>query len=254
MDEPQSSEVNPSNATLETSLGSRMMNVYIAPSEVFDEVKASPPNIANWLVPLVIVIITGIIYTMIVFGQPGVVQGVKDMYAQTFQKQVAAGKMPQAQADAILDKIEPWITPTACRVFGLLMIFITQPVMLAFVSLIFWVVGRFCLGERGLNYPKSLEAVGLVTMISVPVTIITIPIAVIYGNMFMNPGPVLFISHFNAANRVHTLLSALGLHTLWPLAVLSIALSRMSGASYLKSALWCFTPIVLLLGARFLLT
>src|ERR1700722_20094016 len=58
-----------------TSLGNRLMNVFVSPSEVFDEVKVSPPNAANWWVPLTLIIIAGIVFAMVVFSQPGVIQG-----------------------------------------------------------------------------------------------------------------------------------------------------------------------------------
>ncbi len=44
-----------------TSLAGRLLNVFAAPGEVFEEVKATPPSVANWLVPVIIYAVVGAI-------------------------------------------------------------------------------------------------------------------------------------------------------------------------------------------------
>jgi VIT1/CCC1 family predicted Fe2+/Mn2+ transporter len=56
----------------------------------------------------------------------------------------------------------------------------------------------------------------------------------------MTPGPVLLVHEFNPANKLHALLSQLNVMTIWYAAVLAVGLSKVSGASFRKAALWTF--------------
>ena len=95
------------------------------------------------------------------------------------------------------------------RCFGIVGVLVMQPVMLFLTALIIWLIGRFCF-HGDFSYMKGVEMVGLASMIAVPGSIIRTLLTVIYGNMSMTAGPVLLVSHFDATNRVHVLLSALG--------------------------------------------
>jgi len=46
------------------------------------------------------------------------------------------------------------------------------------------------------------------------------------------------VSHFDQQNKVHLLLSALNVMSLWYLGVLSLGLARLTGASFWKPAVW----------------
>src|SRR5258708_21178593 len=98
--------------------------------EVFDEVKSGPPTSANWVVPTIAVISAGVIYTMVVFSQPGVIQNMKDASDKRMQEMVAQGKMTQAQADQSAQFAEKFMTPTMIKTFGILAMVIFNPVSL----------------------------------------------------------------------------------------------------------------------------
>ena len=46
---------------VQTTLWSRLLNVFAAPGDVFEEVKNSKPSTANWLAPALIYILVGVI-------------------------------------------------------------------------------------------------------------------------------------------------------------------------------------------------
>jgi hypothetical protein len=221
------------------SLGSRLMNVFVSPSEVFDEVKSSPPQAANWLVPLVAAIIAGIIYSLVVFSQPGIIQQMKEPVEQKFEQMVRSGKITQKQADQQMAMIEKFMSPQVYKVFGILGTLFAQPGMLFLMALIFWMIGRFAF-HADFEYMKAVEAVGLAMMIVIPGAIVAMLLAVIYGNLAMTPGPALLVSHFDQTNPVHVLLSSLNVVFIWYIAVLAIALARLSRTSFVKAALWGF--------------
>jgi hypothetical protein len=222
-----------------SSLASRLMNIFVAPGEVFDEVKAGPPKAVNWVVPLLLAMIVGVVYTFVVFSQPGIMQKMKDANDKKFQQMVGQGKLTRKQADEMQAKVEQFMTPLFFKITGSFAAVFINAALLFLTSAILWLLGRF-LFKSEMTYAQSLQANGLATMINVLGGIIAMLLAVIYGNLSITPGPVLLVGHFDAANKLHLVLSALNIFSLWYVAVLAVALTRLSRASFLKAVLWLY--------------
>lgn len=223
----------------DTTLGSRLVNIFVSPSEVFDEVKASPPQPANWLVPLICNIVIGIIYTMVVFSQPTVLQQMRQPSEERLQKMVKQGKLTQKAADQQMAMLDRFMSPTFMKAMGIVTTLVLQAPILFMYALVLWLVARLVFHAQ-LDYMKAAEAVGLATMISVLNKLIMIPLAVIYGNMYMSLSPVLLLGQFDKSNPMHIALSSLNIIWLWNLTVLAIALARLSGTRFIKAAIWPF--------------
>ncbi|MEP6664771.1 MAG: hypothetical protein ABJC04_14030 [Verrucomicrobiota bacterium] len=230
----------PENSAAQTSLFSRLTNVFVAPTEVFDEIKSSQPKAVNWIVPLALAVIAGVIYTLVVFSQPAVIQRMRDAQEKKFQEMVDTGKMTQAQADKTIETVQKYMGPGFLKITGSLGSIATNAAILFLVALVFWGVGVRALHAH-FGYMQAVESVATATMINVLGTIVALLLAVIYGNMSMTPGPVLLVSHFDPANKYHIMLSALSITAIWYVGVLSIGLARLSGASFAKAAVWLYT-------------
>jgi hypothetical protein len=239
MDETQQPGTGEQPVAARMSLAGRLTNVFVAPGEVFAEVKDGPPTPANWVAPLIITMVAGIIYVMVVFSQPAVLQGMKDAREKQFQKQVTAGKMTQSQADKATETVEKMMTPTVMKVIGIIFSILGTGFWLFLSALFVWLIGRF--GLKGqLGYMTAVELVGLTLMISALGTIIAMLLAAIYGNPAMKLSPVLLINNFDDHNRVHVLLSSLEVTTLWSLGVLSLGLGQVSGRGFARAAAWIY--------------
>ena len=239
MEGPEST-IAAENATVPpTSLMSRLTNIFVSPSEVFDEVKTSPPVPANWIVPLSISMVVGIIFTMVVFSQPAVIQHMKDAQEKAMQQKVTDGSMTQQQADQALEVTQKYMTPSFMKVFGILGSIVASAFGLFLLASVLWLIGRFVLGGR-FSYMKAVEVTGLAMMIGALGSIVTMCTVVIYGDMSMTPGPILLVGHVDAGNKVHALLSALNVMSIWNLAVLSIGAARLSGTGILKPVICIF--------------
>ena len=239
MEEAQPPPILETPGAPSTSLLSRLTNVFVAPGEVFDEIKSAKPTPTNWVVPLVIGILVSVIYTLVVFSQPGVVQRMQEVQEKKFQQMVAAGKMTQQQADQTIATVQKFMSPGFLKIMGCVSSVVINAVLLFFTSLIFWAVGSRAL-QGNFHYLKAVEAVGVSTMINVVGTVVAMLLAVIYGNMSITPGPALLIRPFDAANKLHLMLSALNVFSLWYVGILSVGLARLTGASFLKAALWLY--------------
>ena len=79
MSPPDDTASTPVSTPASTSLGARMLNVFATPSDVFDEVKISPPRTANWLVPTLLATLVGWIGVWLVLQQEAIKQQISDL-------------------------------------------------------------------------------------------------------------------------------------------------------------------------------
>jgi hypothetical protein len=228
------------------SLGGRLMNVFVAPGEVFDDVKNRPHDPANWLVPALASIIVGIVFTFVVFSQAQIIQGMREMQEKQMQQMVDKGKLTRQQADQAMAMSEKFTGPTAMKVFGIVGSIIGVTMKLTLIALLIWAIGNLVFKTQ-FGYGKAMEIVGLSAGISVVDAVIRMLLAVIYSNPSMSLGPVLLVGHFDPQNKVHMLLAWLDVFLFWQLGVWSLGLARLSGRSFTKSLIW-------LAGSLFLIT
>src|SRR5439155_23239604 len=91
-----------------SSLLGGLANLYADPGEVFDEIKSAPASVTNWLVPVMLGCLVGVIYTLVAFSQESVLHSLRETQEarvrKQFQKQVDAGKMSREQADRAGDQ------------------------------------------------------------------------------------------------------------------------------------------------------
>lgn len=245
---PSDSPASAPEAPAPTSLLARLFNVFATPAEVFDEVKASPPRSANWLVPTLLLLVVGWLGTWLVMSQDNVKQQISDMQEKQFQKMVEKGRMTQQQLEAqrpMMEKVGSWSTQIAMLAGVPLMAF----GMPFWYALLAWLVGNKVLrGE--FTYMKAVEVSGLISMLLVLESVIKTLLMMTMGSLFAGPNlALLLVKDFDATNTTHGLLAAVDAMTIWQLVVRSIGLSRLSGASVGKSATWVVGLWVLVTGS-----
>lgn len=220
-----------------SSLVARLVNVFAAPGEVFEEVKTTPPAAANWLVPTILLAVVGLVSTLLVGSLASVKHQKLAMNEAFLQKMVAAGKMPQDAADKARAKAEEGggsqgILEAAGAPFG------------AFIS-VFWSALILWLGSLVLrsrfSYSRALEIAGLAGMITLLGVIVKTLLILATGNMFAAPSPGLLLKDFNPlGNTWHGILSVFDLIGIWALGVKACGLARLAGVSFTRAAVWVF--------------
>jgi hypothetical protein len=220
---------------LPTSLWSRLLNVFAAPGEVFEEVKTSKPSTGNWLVPALILMLAGMVSSVVIFSQPDIVQQIHEQQQKAFDKQISAGKMTQAQADQATAVAEKFSGPTMLMIFGCVGAVMTSFLSLVWAAFVLWLITRFYL-KVPLGYGKMLEVAGLAFMIMALAVVVKTLLIVLTGNLYAALSPVLFVKHFDPRSPLHNLLTLLDVMTIWLLAVRSIGLAKLTGASFGKTA------------------
>jgi hypothetical protein len=241
MDQPPliTQEPSPANSGLTTSLTARLMNVFAAPSEVFEEIKASRPTISNWLVPALLTAVVMAVSMVIVASQPAIQQQIRERQDQAIEKQVQAGRLTRQQADqqqAMMEKFGGGMLLKAGAgvvgvVFGIGRVFWWATVL--------WLLGRWLL-RTGFSYGKAMEAAGIAGMIGVLGMIVKLLLQVNLSNPSASPSLALAVGAFDAKNPLHLLLAALDVFQVWQAGVLALALARLAGVPFLRGAFVIF--------------
>jgi hypothetical protein len=242
---PESSPTTPPAPS--TSLMARLLNVFATPGEVFEEVKAAPSSVANWLVPALLCSVVGVLASFLIFSQPAIIQQIHEQQAKMFDDQVKAGKMTQAQADEAVVAAEKFSGPTVLKFFGSIGAFFGSFVSLFWWGLLLWLIGRFAL-KAELGFMKVLEVAGLASAISVLEALLKTLLVFGLSNPMASPSLALLMKNPNPQNKLYMLLSLLNIMTFWVLAVRSIGLARLAGLSFGRVATWVFGVWALMSG------
>ena len=232
----------------QTSIGGKLLNMFVAPTEVFDEIKASPNQAANWLAPVILSMIMGIIYTMVIYSQPQVLQNMRDAQEKKMQEMVDKGKLTRQQADQSLAVTEKIFSPGVMKTFGIIAVLFFQAVFLVLCTTLLWLIGKFAL-KGPAEFLKCLEVMGLTTIVGIPDWIIRLLLGIIYANPSMSPGPVLLVAgHFDPQNKWHMALAMMDVFLFWQIALWALGLSRLTGKSFTKSLIWLLICIGCIAG------
>jgi hypothetical protein len=250
MNADPSSASNPAPAGPTSSLVGRLANVFVAPGDVFAEVKASPVCHANWYVPAIVFVLASWCAAGLIFSQPTIRQQMEDVQEQAmqkqFQKQIDAGKMTQAQADQI--------KANAANIGGMFqkIALLVAPIFSAGVlpfwgGFVLW-AGATLIFKQPIDFMKAVEVSGLALVIVAAGALARGLLAAAMGNMFVSVGPALLLNPFDATNPIHTTLLSVEIFGLWSLAVKSVGLAKLANTSLAKAAAWVFGVWIALAG------
>jgi hypothetical protein len=223
------------------SLISRLSGVYATPDDVFTDLKGTEPHFANWLLPVLMAAVMGIIYAFVVLSQPSVQQQMREQQDAALQKMVDAGKLSAADAEAARERMEQFGAVFA-KAAGAIASVVASFVWLFVAAAVLKLLARVLFGQS-VPYMKLVEVAGLSSMILVLGSLIQMLLVILTGNMLISPGPALLIRDFDPQNKLHLLVASISLTTLWYIAVLALGLARCAGGSFWKAvsalvALW----------------
>src|SRR5882757_5484953 len=97
MNEPQTPPPFADTSVAVTSLTARLLNVFAAPGDVFEEIKARQPVASDWLLPLLVSCLAGVVFIWVVFSQENILRPIREAQEQAIQKQIDAGNMSKEQ-------------------------------------------------------------------------------------------------------------------------------------------------------------
>lgn len=236
-----------------SSLVARLTNIFVAPGEVFAEIKPRPINHANWLVAGLIFLLASWSIGALIFSQESIRHQMVEIQEQAmqkqFQKQIDAGKMTQAQVDQFKAGAAQYGWVGQAFVFGIAPLI--EAVKFPFIGgFILW-VGGACIFRRPFSYMKAVECVGMVLVISALGVLVKGLLIAAMGNMFASPGPILLVKNYDPTNQWHNLLAVLDVFLVWGLIVKSVALAKLADISFAKAAAWVIGVSLSITGGMF---
>jgi hypothetical protein len=234
------------------SLGKVLPDIFVSPSEVFQNLKNTAPSTALWLLPFIATLLIVIITSIIIFTNDTLKAEMKDFQSKGIQKMVDEGKFTQEQADKMEARTES---------MGGMFIAIGIIGGIIFVAAYFfggalflWLANKTFL-KSAVGYGKHLELYGIASWIGVLGGIISVLMIVGLGTMAATPsGALALLGNFDPTNKLHMLLASLNIFSLWQTAVIGIGLSKLSdkqtGAGMgIAFALWIvWVALSILLG------
>lgn len=247
--ETPDSNPTPDNPSLgSTSLAARLFNVFATPGDVFEEVKSGKPSLGNWLAPVLLASLVGIISIWVMFSLPTVQQEVRNAQEKKFDEIARKQNMSPQQTEQFKEQMERFSGVTLIKIAGTF-----GAVAGSFFWLFALALGIWLLGVKVLKgqfvYMQAVEVAGLGMMIGVLGGIVGLLLVVAKGSMFVSCGPALLLSEFDPKNKVHLALVALNVFSLWHLGVMSVGVSKLSGVSAAKAAGWLFGVWAVIKGA-----
>jgi hypothetical protein len=236
MEQPPSlSEVQPATPKPPAmSLIARMMNIFAAPGEVFDDIKTSPASASNWLAPAVVTVVVGWICSAIVLSQDAFLHQVSELVEKGVQAQIEKAHMSEQQADMTRKMGEiSWKVNVA-----------VGPAIVAFATpfiwgLFLWLVGRKSF-KAHLPYMKAVEIVGLASTVGILEALVKTLLIFVTGTIMASTTLAWFVKDFNPQNPTHAIIAAFNVMTFWVLVVRAIGLARLTNVSTGRAIAWIF--------------
>ena len=200
----------------------KLLNIFVSPGEVFEEVVASPPKPACWLVPTLFVCLTAMISLL--------VAPVRENRAAEVRQLAESGAIVSSDTGKFSRRLLPAAALTVA----------TSAVAGTFWSaFVLWFIGRMFLKTR-FPFWKSIEVVGLTGMILALGTIVTGLLIAATGDTAARPALSIFVGPSNPDNKVYSDLEAMNFFHLWTATVLAVGLSKLARVSFSEAAYWVF--------------
>ncbi len=223
---PATEEVKPMSFT------EKLVNIFAAPGELFENVRLTGKTPSNWVIPVAIMIVVAIAMQQIIMNNPSLADQTKVMVDKQIKdrldKQVQEGKISPEQAETQREQFENRSNPTsafniAMRIVGVALF---MPIVLFVMSLVYWLLGKFAM-QGNAPYMKVTEVIGLTLLIGAIESIVTTVMAIGLDSLHAGPSLAVFVQNFDFNNKLHMALSKVNIFTIWSLVVTSIGLSKL---------------------------
>ncbi len=222
-------QASPAEDVKPMSFTDKLVGVFSSPSEVYENVRQTPPTSSNWVIPTVILIVVGLFMAYLINSNPTLSDQMKRMASEQMekglQKQLAAGKLTQEQANQARDQMSG-MGSTGTMIFTYASAVLGPVFGLFLGGLVFWLLGKGVMKATS-PYMKVVEVVGLTFFIGALESIVTTILAIGMNTMFASPSLALLVSDFSIENKMHLLAASVNVFTFWTLGVTSIGLSRL---------------------------
>lgn len=216
-----------------------MLNVVSAPGETFEEVRDNPYLPWNWVVPLAVAALIGVLFAVVAFSQQAVIDDMLRQQTAAIDRQLESGKLtPEAAAAARdgMEKARP-LMGVLVMVFGGFGAVVGTLAFAFAVAFGLWLLSRFALGSP-VEYWKLLEVVGLASVIHTISTVATLFVVIYRGSITSSVSAAMLVPGLVPESPVFTLLSAINPFMFWWLAVVALGWALVAQRAWGVTLAW----------------
>jgi hypothetical protein len=236
----------------------KMVGVFIEPGETFYAMSKHDPKTADWLLPLVLLILISIITVIISFSNPEIKAQMmlkqREAMEKQFEEQVASGAITQEQADKSKEMAMNFMgNPIMAVVVPTIGITIMTFLWFFFFSLVGWLIAKSLYHDQG-SYLQAMTALGLPLYISILGIIVMLILGIMTGKMVTGVNLAL-ISGADVKTFAGYIQSKIDVFGIWFYVVTGIAFAKIfksqSVGKYITTSvgLWLFFSILLFILA-----
>ena len=218
-----------------TSLGTKLVNMFVSPGQVFEEVVAAPPSLANWIVPVGLVCLSSLA-TLAVSMRP-------EVAATTVNQLLDAGRVNQLEATTLSAQ---WQNVSRAALV------IAPLVATIWSAFVVWFMGKVFLKSQ-FAFRKALEVTALSGTILVLGAALSGLLAAATGEASARPALSLLCLKLPQESMLRAACGLLDCTHLWATGVLAIGFSKLAGVTFKESAFWVFGYWFVARGALLLL-
>jgi len=216
----------------EMSHTDKLVGVFAEPGKTFSKMSKFPPKTADWIIPLVIIMIVALLSNIVMMSNPTIRMSVTEKTMKQVEKQfndaIAKGQMTQEQANQQLESVRdrvsqsPTVASIALQAIGI--VFVTF-IVFFIVSGVFFLFAKSALKGEG-TYKEAMVSYGLPHYIVVIQLIVMVIIAFV-TNKFLSETSIGTFIDSDKTTIAGFLLSKLDVFTIWFYAVVAIGFAKM---------------------------
>jgi hypothetical protein len=204
--------------------------IFTEPGNTFETMTEYPKR-NFWLLPVLILVVTGIVSSFLFFSDAELGSKMMDKQKikmrEKMQESVKSGKMTQQQANDAIEKAEKFMDPNGLflKVTGFAGAVISPFVMLFLLSVIYLLILKMM--KANFEFTNLLNVVGLSMVISAVGSIIAIVISIIMGDL-TSIGLAIIFKPETIGETLHSLFMKLDVFSIWSYVLVSIGLVKVA--------------------------
>jgi hypothetical protein len=203
--------------------------MFTEPGNTFEAITKFPKR-NFWLLPVLILVVTSIISSLLFFSDTELVGKMMDKQKQQLrermQESVKNGKMSQEQANDAIEKAEKFMDPKGLffKITGIAGAVVSPFLILFVLSVVYMLILKMF--KANFEFMNILNVVGLSLIISAIGSIITIVLSIMLGDL-NSVGLSLILKADTVGETLHSLFMKLDVFSIWFYVLVSIGLVKI---------------------------
>lgn len=229
--QPQVEQPEVQEEDFELNHSDKLVDVFSEPATTFEKISKGEPKTVDWLIPILLVAIVGIIANFVMMSNPtikySIVEKQMAQMEERLNEMVESGQMSESQKDQQLNQTRDFMENQmgAQMIFSAIGILIFTFIMFFIVSGVFFAVAKFGLKDDS-TYKHAMVAYGLPQYILVIQIIVMVILAFIFDRFFEGTS-VAALMDSDKNTFAGWVLAKLDIFSIWFYAVVAVGFAKV---------------------------